>query len=329
MDDTKTQILLKLVPWLQTSRVGVTYEEIAERFGGSDRSARRWVAELQGAFPCELKSSEPDGDGRKRWRLDSPMTGSPFTSLTPEDVTALDTAAALFKKDRRKDLLQGLENVRNLTNAYVQRSTNPGAFQGNVNDLVEAEGFIMRPGPKFEVESGIMRDLRDAILKYERIRIRYGKGDRIIEPYGFLYGKKHYLVAFLARKQESSPRLLILTKIRAVKFLKETFTHRKGFDLRSYANQSFGVFQGDTVNVLWRFSPHVAEEARRFVFHPTQKTKIEPDGSLLVSFRASGQVEMACHLMSWEGEVEVLKPASLRELVVELGEKAVEANSRP
>jgi predicted DNA-binding transcriptional regulator YafY len=40
------------------------------------------------------------------------------------------------------------------------------------------------------------------------------------------------------------------------------------------------------------------------------------DGGLLVSFEASGLVEMAWHLAKWGREVEVVEPVALREMAV-------------
>jgi predicted DNA-binding transcriptional regulator YafY len=329
MHETKTQCLLKLVPWLQSSRSGVTIDEIRTYFDVGDRTARRWIAELESVFPHEIDSADPDGTGKKHWRLRPPMGGTHFATLTPEDVNALETAASTFERDHRADLARGLRNIRNLSDAYIDRAKkNPSAFENDVGDLVEAEGFVMRPGPRICIEPTIMTQLRAAIQKYERVRIQYGKVERIVEPYGFLYGKKHYLVAFLGRKREPEPRLLILTDIHGVEPLGEVFERRKSFDLRSYAAQSFGAFHGDTVSVQWKFSAKVADEVRQYIFHPTQKMETKPDGSVVVSFRASGQFEMACHLLGWGGEVEVVKPEKLREMVIDLAGRAVEANER-
>jgi predicted DNA-binding transcriptional regulator YafY len=41
----------------------------------------------------------------------------------------------------------------------------------------------------------------------------------------------------------------------------------------------------------------------------------EEDGGLLVTFEASGLVEMAWHLAKWGDAVEVIEPAALREMV--------------
>jgi hypothetical protein len=39
------------------------------------------------------------------------------------------------------------------------------------------------------------------------------------------------------------------------------------FSLREYAERSFGVFQEKPLDVVWKFSPKVAPDAREFLFH--------------------------------------------------------------
>lgn len=68
--------------------------------------------------------------------------------------------------------------------------------------------------------------------------------------------------------------------------------------------------------MVWRFSPAAAPTAREFVFHPKQEMTELEDGGLLVSFEASGLVEMAWHLAKWGREVEVVEPVALREMAV-------------
>ena len=53
------------------------------------------------------------------------------------------------------------------------------------------------------------------------------------------------------------------------------------------------------------------------MFHPDQEITDEPDGSLTVSFRAAGHLEMAWHLYQWGNAVEVLAPEALRLLTQE------------
>jgi len=99
--------------------------------------------------------------------------------------------------------------------------------------------------------------------------------------------------------------------------LPESFELDAGFDILRHAERGFGSFENvlEEADVVWRFSPQAAPHARRFVFHPTQVVEEEPDGSLLVRFRASGHLEMCWHLYSWGTSVEVLQPAALRDMV--------------
>jgi predicted DNA-binding transcriptional regulator YafY len=60
-----------------------------------------------------------------------------------------------------------------------------------------------------------------------------------------------------------------------------------------------------------------APVAREFTFHPTQVLADDPDGSLVVRFHASGQLEMAWHLYQWGDQVQVLQPPTLAALVAQ------------
>ena len=85
----------------------------------------------------------------------------------------------------------------------------------------------------------------------------------------------------------------------------------------AYANRAFGLYQKDDEYgpVVWKFKPEAAERAGDFLFHPDQKEEILPDGSLQISFQASGYLEMAWHLYTWGDKVEVIKPKALKEIV--------------
>jgi predicted DNA-binding transcriptional regulator YafY len=136
-----------------------------------------------------------------------------------------------------------------------------------------------------------------------------------VHPYGFLYGNRHYLVAWSESEAARSFRSFALSNIERVETLDRTFTRKRHFSLREYAERSFGVFQEKPVDVVWNFSPKAAPDAREFVFHPTQKLEDQPDGSLVVRFRAGGLLEMAWHLFTWGNEVRVLKPKKLHVLL--------------
>jgi hypothetical protein len=68
---------------------------------------------------------------------------------------------------------------------------------------------------------------------------------------------------------------------------------RAEFSLMEFARRSFGVFQEEPFDVVWRFKPEAAADAREWVFHPDQTVEDQPDGSLIVRFRTGGALKMS------------------------------------
>ena len=87
------------------------------------------------------------------------------------------------------------------------------------------------------------------------------------------------------------------------------------FNLEEYANRSFAVFQETPEDVVLSFKPEVAIDAQAYLFHPTQSSNLEKDGSLRVSFRAGGMMQIAHHLLTWGNAVTVLEPERLKQII--------------
>jgi predicted DNA-binding transcriptional regulator YafY len=106
-------------------------------------------------------------------------------------------------------------------------------------------------------------------------------------------------------------------EIYEAEMLAGSFEIDPGFNLKKHAEKGFGSYESEQEygEVVWRFRPDAAAQARRYVFHPTQATEEAEDGSLIVRFKASGFLEMTWHLYSWGDAVEVVSPAPLREMV--------------
>jgi predicted DNA-binding transcriptional regulator YafY len=118
------------------------------------------------------------------------------------------------------------------------------------------------------------------------------------------------LIAWSENEQARNFRSFSLSNIERAELLDAAFRKRR-FSLREYAERSFGVFQEEPFHVVWKFSPPAAADAQEFLFHPSQTTESQPDGSLVVRFHAGGALEMCWHLFTWGDGVKVLAPAHL------------------
>ena len=244
----------------------------------------------------------------KRWRLPG-GTVNGLASVTAAELADLGTAISLLRREnmdvQAKNAERGIAKMRALVKRPVMNRIEP-----DLEVLTEAEGLAMRPGPRPKINAEIVSALREAIITRRKVRLHYlyrgsGKrGHQIVHPYGFLYGNRHYLVAWSESEEARDFRSFALSNIERVEPLDGTFTRKRRFSLKAYAERSFGVFQEQPVDVVWKFTPKAAPDASEFLFHPTQVMEQQPDGSLLVRFRAGGLLEMAWHLFTWAGEVE-------------------------
>jgi predicted DNA-binding transcriptional regulator YafY len=72
----------------------------------------------------------------------------------------------------------------------------------------------------------------------------------------------------------------------------------------------------EQVDIRLRFAPAVAARVTEATWHPTQRARPEPDGSLLWEATVAGTIEIRLWILSWGDDVEVLAPESLRSDVV-------------
>jgi predicted DNA-binding transcriptional regulator YafY len=322
--------ILDLALALQGSKFGLTYEDMAHRWGVHEKTMKRRVKALREVFGDALTSEKRELDNRLVFRLHHPfVTGN--AGFTAEELAALATAAEAAHQaghdTQGQAIDRALEKARALMQAREFHKVEP-----DFEALLEAQGLAMRPGPHPDVDPDLVRQLRHAILAVRRVELRHHSADgqqktHKVTPLGFLYGIRHYLVAW--HKPRGRALLYRLSRIGSVKALEGPADDvPEAFRLADYARQSFGVFQEEPIETLWRFSPRVADEAREYVFHPDEVKTSADDGSLLVRIRAGGTREMAWHLFTWGPDVEILQPASLRHEMTGMLEQALKVHSR-
>jgi len=326
--------LLQLALDLQGSLSGVSLDDVMSRHSVSRRTATRMLGSVRRAVGESQFESEIGDDGRKRWRLVRSAINGLFR-LTAEELSALDRASRLADREGERRLAQELDAL-----GRKLRALSPPDWLVHVDPdleaMAEAQGFAFRAGPRPRVDDHLIEQLRHSILAQRRVRLRHRKvaGGRpswqTVAPLGFLYGSRHYLVAWSERRSHTV--LFRLSRIDRLEPLESSFDPPEDFDLEAFARRSFGVFQEEPFDVVWRFLPRAAAEASEHVFHPDQTVEERPDGSLIVRFRAGGLHEMAWHAFTWGPDLEILEPRALRSelrsrLVSALRRHGVEASS--
>ncbi len=304
--------IVRLAIRLQGTWRGLTLDDISEEFCVSRRTAERMRNAVEAAFgPLQ----RVDRDDRKHhWRLQSTALRQ-FVQITPEELAEAESAAESWD---RTGLAERANILRELADKLrvLQRPRADEEFDADLEALMRAEGLAMRPGPRQHLEKGLLSLLRDAIKVRRTVEFEYvsqSTGRRSlqrVQPYGVLYGNRAFLVA--RTDWADGMRLWRLVNMNEARATNETFERDPTFDLRRFAERSFGVFQEPIVETVLRFDAGVAGDAATFLFHPSQSLTKNTDGSLTVRFEAGGIDEMCWHLFTWGDSVTVEKPATLR-----------------
>jgi len=316
--------LLELARLLASSAEGLTLDEMADRLGVGRRTAERMRDAVREVFP---QMEEVDDPPTRRFRIPAGLDGL-FQAPTAEELAALNTAAEAFANQGasgRASALRSLEQkVLSATRAAARRRLAP-----DLEALLQAETIAVQAGPRPFEDEAVLAAVREALKGLSTLSFRYEGGSqpgrlREVTPYGILFGRANYLVA---SEGEGRPRNWRLDRIAEPAVTGKPARRDETFSLQDYADESFGIFQDDTQDVVLRILPASAEGALRWRFHSDQRLEQQPDGSVIVRFRASGMRELAWHLFTWGDQVQVLAPDVLKQTLIEQIELARRAHT--
>lgn len=294
---------------------GVTLGEIAEAFQVHERTAQRMIRALVEAFPHAVEIF--DGEDRKRrWRLRE-MPVARMRLHGAEELEAIESGVSAL--EARGDLRQvrALASLRDRLLAALPAAAQRAA-ETDADAMLEAHGVAARPGPVVQVDRTTADAVAAGLRGPSRLVFSYGGKRREVEPYGILIGPRRYLVARQI-DDDGVMRHFRLDRMGDVEVSDVWFARDPEFSLSEHAARAFGAFQNEAEfgEVVWRFDAHAADRAAEWRFHPTQTSRLLPDGRLEVRFQASGWLEMAWHLLCWGDSVDVIQPAGLKALLAD------------
>ncbi len=298
---------------LASTAEGLTLDEMAAGLGVGRRTVERMRDAVRDVFP---QLEEVDDPPTRRFRIPAGLDGL-FQAPKAEELAALAAAAEVFAQQgaiARAGALKSLEQkVLSATRAAARRKLAP-----DLEALLQAETIAVQAGPRPFEDEAVLAAVREALLSLRALRFRYEGGAtpgrvREVTPFGVLFGRSNYLVA----DEGAGPRNWRLDRIGEITVAERQAARPEGFSLQDYADQSFGIFHDDTEDVVLRVTPAGAGDALRWRFHANQVVEPQPDGSVIVRFRASGMLELAWHLFTWGDNVEIVAPPVLKAILIE------------
>lgn len=320
MTFSKAADLLRVADMATSSFDGILLQDVTREFDCDHRTAQRMMRAFEAAFP-QVDISEDD-HRRRRWHMPrSDPRWLQAQGIRDGELAALDMAEKRALRDGAYDDARYLRALRDRLLSAMPSSL-ARRTEADAEALLEAQGFVSRPGPRVITNTQLLGTLTEALRAPWELTISYRGAEEVwprerrLHPYGVLLGTRQYLVARPV-DGDAVMRRFRLDRIEHAEITSRSFARDPEFDLDVFAAQAFGSYHSEEEFglVAWRFAPTAAPTARLFVFHPNQEMTEEADGSLTVRFSASGHLEMAWHLYQWGDQVEVLSPPALRDLI--------------
>jgi predicted DNA-binding transcriptional regulator YafY len=301
----------RLLKCLERLRYGATVSQLGADLNVSRRTVQRDLAVLRDAgFPLD---NSAEAHGEKRWRVKHESGHLPNVTFS------LTEAIALYL---------GHELLRSMAGTDIATATE-GAFRKirQLLDRTALDYFARLPSflyvkPRYLHDGTDQSDVLDALMlaceDRKVVRIDYKppwrrQAFRVeVHPYGLVFHEGGwYLLAFYPPRD--AIRHYKVARVSSVDILDGQFERPAGFSPEAHLHDSFGIFQPEKkVRVRIRFHPDLAALATETRWHPSQKTRPQKDGSVIVELVVGHTEELKRWLMGFGADAEVLEPGSLR-----------------
>lgn len=294
--------IIDLAIFMSSKPLGISLEDIKERYNVSRRTAERMRDSLTNIFP---QVQEINTSGHKKYWGFVDYSIKEMVHFSPEEIATVEQFQKRTTNKEMKEILEKVsEKIKTLSKKGLEN------IDHNIDLILQTEGYAVRQTIQYHIDDEILLTIREAMKNCLIVTGKYHDKIRYIEPLGLIYGEKIYLIAREKAKGKDIYTYL-LNKFTDLKLTMTNF-ERGDFNLEKFSKRSFGAYFGKILNVKLKFSSEVAEEVMNYNFHPTQKFEKQDDGSVIVRFKASGDKSIMWHVFKWGENVEILAPKDLR-----------------
>ncbi len=296
----KIDEIIELIIMLQNSYKGLTTSDIASHFECSKRTAERMMEAVVEKYGDYIETVQNKTDNKKRRRFKKGSTNS-LIKFNSDDFALLEHYKKLEKSPVQKKKLNAItEKIK---------AINPNKYLKNdVDELLLNQAYCAHIGFRENISFDILSLINEAILSQKQIRIdkKY-----LINPYGLIYGERIYLVAY----NPFVENILIyrISKLKEIELINNYFEKDENFNIQEFSDKSFGIFQGEVMDVILEFDKSTADDILEYHFHNSQKIIPLENGNIQVSLRASGSYEIITELLKWRDCVKIISPKSLKD----------------
>lgn len=310
METGRVERLLGLIQALQSGRPS-TAEELAASLGVKRRTLFRDLKVLTGAgLPFEYDRKTKTYSTARRALL-------PPVSFTPAEALALclilRTAGSHPSVISQETTFSAVAKIE---------GTLPTHLQDHCRPLMENVSFRHAPSSETSAVAPNLPLIQSAIAERWPIQMRYDSFyekreiEDVVEPYHLAFIHRAWYL--IGRSREATAiRTFKVERVIEMRLLGDRFTKDCDFSLDRYFGNAWSMIRGSNrYHVKIRFLNVVAGNVNEVIWHKTQRTLLEPDGSLLFEVDVDGITEIAWWVLGYGNQAQVLEPAELIEIIL-------------
>jgi predicted DNA-binding transcriptional regulator YafY len=302
----------RVIRAIEASPNGLTVAEIAKREETGIRTIYRDLEALQAAgFPLYTEKVER----ASRWAF-----VDTYKFKIPVPFTLTELMSLYFYKDLVR-VFKGTPFHDSIDSVFKKiQSTLPPQALRYLDQMQSVFHVGIKPYKDYGQFRNILNQVNQAATERHRVEMVYhslhrkGKTLRKVDPYKvWFYDGTIYLIGLCHLREEV--RMFVLDRIKAVTMTDERFTMPKDFHLDDFMRHSFKVMHDELYTVKVRISPGWARWVGEKIWHESQKTTKNRDGSLEMTFRVAGLDEIKRWVLSFGPEAQVLEPSRLKQMI--------------
>lgn len=281
-------------------------------YGKSEKTIRRDLDVIKEYFEDSFELVRR-GDKGEMGGCYKAVTKDVFESFMNKDTLAL--MVQTFNIAQRNNILQSLD----ISDADKR------ILQNKIEKSNECYEFISKPYERKKGDEKLLKDLEKAINWKRYITIEHIEQSGIVKhelkPYKIVFINENFYIACENTKHEkeniSKYSIFRINNIKSVQMHSKTF--HQDLDLKDFiknlqtpfATYEF-PFREHTIDVKIEVSEKKAKFFKQKKFFPSQKESINENGSLIVSYQFTQEMECESFIKSWIPHVKVLEPLSLK-----------------
>jgi len=252
------------------------------------------------------------------------VTAFPTLHITEGELVALVIAEKALEQYRgtqfEKPLLSAIRKIE---------QSLPDTISLNLADIEQTISFRTRAEPVLNLE--IFDALAKATAHRHQLELIYRKtgsreGERrLVDPYHLAnINGEWYLFAYDHARKDI--RTFVPARVQDAKETGKTFPLPEKFSLEKRLRGSFGVHSGEgEFEVVLHFNARVAGLIGEKKWHESQQLRELKGGGVELRLKLSSLIEIERWVLSWGGDVTVLKPRELTEAVTAAARKILAA----